>query len=267
MLTVEQEGSNSPTFRLSPLLNSKHLDIPETSESRQDHGSFPGTPFDPSDSDYPSDPHNSRLFAVPEISSTGDSNALGLVFTYEMAVFGGQAVATSIPRAESLRAPQRHQDARSRDRPNQEHRVQQEHLVPQPDGTADETLAGGFPQDICLGADVSHAPGLKVSRNNRDSVPVIEKSFGGCRGQTDTAREPMFIILALLRHAGTTTRRICRIPDSLVSLKGPPPPPPSPVCTPRLLIQMTGGSYVHLGLVLFRCLVKEKIATTSSMSD
>ena len=182
MLIAEQEGSNSPTFRLSPLLNSNHFGIPESSESRRDHGSLPGTPFDSSDSGWSSDPHDGRLFTVFEISSTGESNALGLEFTYETIIFGGQAVTTSIPQAESLRAPQRHQDARSRDRPNKEHCVQQGHLAPQPDSPADETLAEGFPQDICLGADVSDASGLEVSRNHRETVPVIEEPFRGCRG-------------------------------------------------------------------------------------
>ena len=179
MLIAEQEGSNSLTPRLSPLLNSNHFDIPESSESRRDHGSLPGTPFDSSDSDCSSDP---RLYIVSEISSTGESNALGLEFRYETVIFGGQAVATSIPQAESLRAPQRHQDARSRGGPNRGHCVQQGHLAPQPDSPADETLAGGFPQDICLGADVSDASGLEVSRNYRDTVPVIEEPFRGCRG-------------------------------------------------------------------------------------
>ena len=177
MLIAEQEGSNPPTPQVSPLLTSNHFDIPKSSESRLDHVSLLGTPFDSSDSDCSSD--DSRL---SEISSTGESNALGLEFTYETVIFGGQAVPTSIPQAESLRAPQRHQDARSRGRPNQEHCVQRGHLIPQPDSPADETLAAGFPQDICLGADVSGASGLEVSRNNRDTVPVIEEPFKGCRG-------------------------------------------------------------------------------------
>ena len=84
-----------------------------------------------------------------------------------MAISGSKAVATSIPQAESLRSPSHHQVARSRDHPNQEHCVQQEHPVPQPDSPADETLVGGVPQDICLGAGVSDASGLEVSRNNR----------------------------------------------------------------------------------------------------
>ena len=227
-LIADQEGSNSSTLRLSPLLNSTHFDIPESSESRRGHGSLSGTPFEPSDSDCSSDPHDSRLFTVSEISSTGESNALGLEFTYETVIFVGQAVATSIPRTESLRAPQRHQDARSRSRPNQEHYVQQGHLVPQPDSPANETLAGGFPQDIGLGADVSGASGLEVSRNNRDTVPVMEEPFRGRRGQTDTARESIFI-QGLARQAGTTIQRTSRVPDSLVNLKRPPP---GSVCTP-----------------------------------
>ena len=202
MLTAEQEERNSPALRLSPLLNPKRFDILESSESRQDHGSLPGTPFDASDSDYSSDPHDGRLFTASEILSTGESNALGLEFTYETVIFGGQAVATPIPQAESLRAPQRHQDARSRDRPNQGHCVQQEHLVPQPDSPADETLAGGFPQDICLGADMSNAFGVEVSRNNRDIVSVI-KSLSWDAGAREIPPESRY--LSRVSHA--TQRR------------------------------------------------------------
>ena len=162
-------------------VNPKYCDIPEGSESRQDHGSLPGTPLGSSDSDCSSDPHDGRLFTVSEISSTGENNALGLEFTYEAVISGSQAVATSIPLAESLGSPRHHQDARSRDRPNQEHCVQQEHLVPQPDSPANETLAGRCPQDICLGADVSDASGLEVSRNNRHCSGYRE-TFQGMQG-------------------------------------------------------------------------------------
>jgi hypothetical protein len=179
--SAEQEGRNSPTLRLSPILDPKYFDFPEGSEFRQDHESLTGTPFGSSDSDCSPDPHDGRLFTVSEISYTGKSNALGLEFTYETVMSSSQAIATSISQVESLRSPSHHQDARSRDRPNQEHCVQQEHLVPQPDSTADETLAGGVPQDIRLEADVSDASGLEVSRNNRLFLNYKE-AFQGMQG-------------------------------------------------------------------------------------
>ena len=140
--------------------------------------------------------------------------------------------------------------------------MQQEHLVPQPDSPADETLVGGVPQDICLGADVSDASGLEVSRNNRH-VSSHRKGFQEMQGLD---REPIFIP-GLARHAGTRTRRTSRVPDSLVNLKRPPPTGSVCQCSPRLTSQMDGGSYVRLGCIPFHCLMGEKIVATSTMTD
>jgi hypothetical protein len=96
-------------------------------------------------------------------------NALGLDFTPKTFSLEDQAVATSTPQAESLRAPPHHQDARGVGYTYQEHQAfhGDQHLAPPSDSRADETLAGEGPQDIRLGADVSNASGLEVSRNNR----------------------------------------------------------------------------------------------------
>lgn len=175
----------------------KDVHVPESSEYWQDHGSRTETPFDSdsSDSDCSSDSGDDTLFEVAAnpsstvleplfssdafrfgrkgIESIGESNALGLEFMSEGPILEAQAVATSTPQAESLRAPPYHQDARSCDCPNYEHRA---HSAPQPDGLANETLAGGRPQDIGLQDEVSDASGLNVSRHDREAIPVHEKS-------------------------------------------------------------------------------------------
>ena len=181
MFIAEQEESNPPTLWLSPFSDPKHFHVPESPESREDYGSLSGIPFDSSGSDCSSNSHAGPLFSVSEIPSIGlgESNALGLELTSETVILRAQAVATPTPQAESLEAPPYHQDARSCDSPNQEHHPQQGHLVPQPDRLADETLVGGWPQDIHLGGDVNNTYGLKVSGNNRETTPVDRKAFQG----------------------------------------------------------------------------------------
>lgn len=112
----------------------------------------------------------------------GGRNALGLEFTSEAVILGPQAVSTSTPRAESLRALPHHQDAHSCDSPNQEYHPQQGHLVTQPDRPADETLVGKLPQDIRLGSDVNNAYGPKVSGNNRETTSGDGKAFQWTQG-------------------------------------------------------------------------------------
>ena|SRR6266850_168958 len=196
--------SNTPVPWLSSLLShgmkseTKHVHVPESFEYWQDHESRAGTPFesDSSDSDCSSDSGDDPLFEVAAnpsstvleplfssdvfrfdwkgIESIGESNALGLEFMSKGPVLEAQAVATSTPQAESLRAPPHHQGARSCDRPNYKY---QAHSAPQPDSPANKTLAGGRPQDIGLQDEVSDASGLDVSRHNREAVPVDEKSI------------------------------------------------------------------------------------------
>jgi hypothetical protein len=210
--------SNIPAPWLSSLLShglksdTKHSHVPESSEYRQDHGSRAGTPFgsDSSDSDCSSDSDDDTLFEVAAnlpltvleplfsndvfrfdwegIESIGESNALGLEFMFKGPVLEAQAVATSTPQAESLRAPPYHQDARSCGRPNYKHQAHQAHSAPQPDSPANETLAGGRPQDIGLQDEVSDGSGLNVSRHNRGAVSVDERSISEVPGLSESRR-------------------------------------------------------------------------------
>lgn len=119
----------------------------------------------------PSFPEDVSLFDWEDIvtQTIGTGNALGLDFTPKTFSLEDQAVTTSTPQAESLRAPPHHQDARGCGCTYQEHQAfyGHQHLAPPSDSRADETLAGEGPQDIRLEADVSNASGLEVSRNNR----------------------------------------------------------------------------------------------------
>ncbi len=205
MLTTVQEvlcECNPSAPSLSPLLLLPNLisdlersDIPQNPGYLGNCRSPEETPSECSDSDCSSNSYDgaslelsTNLFStvpqpsVPEDVSLFDwediwtqtiekGNALGLDFTPETVSLEDQAVATSTPQAESLRAPPHHKDARSCGCTYQEHQAFQEyqHLAPLSDSRADETLAGEGPQDICLGADVSDASGLEVSTHNRES--------------------------------------------------------------------------------------------------
>jgi len=213
MLTALQEcewftfnPSTASTPSLSPLLllpnlksDPEHSDIPQNLGYLESHESLEETAPECSDSDcssnscdgaslelftnlfstvpQPSVPEDVSLFDWEDIwtQTIEEGNALGLYFTPEIVSLEDQAVATSTPEAESLRAPPHHQDARSSGCTYQEHQAFQ-HLAPPSDSRADETLAGEGQQDICLGADVSDASGLEVSTHNREAVPVDEKS-------------------------------------------------------------------------------------------
>jgi hypothetical protein len=107
---------------------------------------------------------------VTQTIETG--NALGLDFTPKTFSLEDQAVATSTPQAESLRAPPHHQDARGVGCTYQEHQAfhGDQHLAPPSDSRADDTLAGEVPQVIRLGADVSDAAGPEVSRKQQNSL-------------------------------------------------------------------------------------------------
>jgi hypothetical protein len=107
------------------------------------------------------------------------TNALGLVFTSGEDAAEAKEVTTFTPQAESLRAPRRHQDARSCGRPDQNHHAQQEHLAFQSDGPTDETLARRIPQDIGLPGDVSDSSAPEVSKTQYERKPfqLIERSF------------------------------------------------------------------------------------------
>jgi hypothetical protein len=167
----------------------KHFDTPESPEDWQDESSDSDSSSDSEDGSLlevsanlssttlePSSPKNGSLFYW-ESPPIAESNALGLIFTSEAVVLKAQGVATSTPQAESLRAPPHHQDARSCDGPSQKHQAQREHLTPQPDSPADDTLAGERPQDICLRADVSDTSGPKVSRHNREAAQVDKRAM------------------------------------------------------------------------------------------
>ena len=206
MLTAVQElevlcelvtfNPSTPMLSPRPLPNLKS--DPERSDISQNpgnHGSLEETPSECSDSDcssnycagasleqstnlfstvpWPSFPEDVSLFDWEDIETqtTEKGNALGLNFTPEIVSLEDQAVATSTPQTESLRAPPHHQDARSYGCTYQEHQAFR-HLAPPSDSRADETLAGEYPQDIYLGADVSDGSGLEVSRHNREAIPV-----------------------------------------------------------------------------------------------
>ena len=201
MLIPPQQASeslrnNSPTPRPPSLLShdpklvTKPFEIPESSEYRQDHRSRAGTLFESysSDSDTLSEVTANQpsvvpqpLFSrnVPRFDGKGinilTSNALGLEFLFEGVVLDAQTVAPANSQVESLRTPPIHQDTRSYELLNQKYQEQDEHLVPWFESPANEMLAGGCPRDICLRADASDASGLKVSRYNREAVPVDEK--------------------------------------------------------------------------------------------
>jgi hypothetical protein len=200
MLITEQEANDwlpcdSPSPWLSPLplhdmqSDPKHIDTPESPEHWQDESSDSDCSSDSEDGSLlevsvnlssttlePSSPKYGSLFCW-EGPPIAESNALGLIFTSEAVVLKAQGVATSTPQAESLRAPPHHQDARSCDGPSQKHQAQREHLAPQPDSPADDTLAGRRPQDICLRADVSDASGPEVSRHNREAAQVDKRAL------------------------------------------------------------------------------------------
>jgi hypothetical protein len=206
---------NSPSPWVSSFLPhglksvTKPFDFPESSEDWQGQ-SRAGSPLesDSSDSDCSSDsgddpcevaanpsptileplfPSYVFSFDFEAIESIGQSNALGLEFMSEGLVLEAQAVATSNPQAESLRAPPYHEDARSCDRPDQKH---QAHSAPQPDGPAIETLVGGRPQDIGLQDEVSDASGLNVSRHSREAVPVDEQGISEVPGLPGSTCRP-----------------------------------------------------------------------------
>ncbi len=95
-----------------------------------------------------------------------EGNALGLVFMSKEEALEAKAIATSTPQAKSLRAPRNHQDDPNCGRLNQIHHAQQERPAFQSDGPADDALAGRFPQDVSLWADVSDDSGPKVSKHS-----------------------------------------------------------------------------------------------------
>ncbi|KAH9966282.1 hypothetical protein BJV74DRAFT_869585 [Russula compacta] len=192
MLIAKQEASqrrpcNIPTFWLSALLtlnlrfDSEPFYIPGSPEYCNSLRSPTGSPFEYSSSDFDYDPlsvGSAGLFSTvreppfsrdaspvgregTDIPAIVERNALGLEFTFEADVLGTKAIATSSPQTESLRAPRRHKDDRSCDRPNWERHALQEHLALQPDSPANETLASECPQDTCLRADVGDSYGFK----------------------------------------------------------------------------------------------------------
>lgn len=216
MLTAVQEvpyqwfTSNPSSPRLSPLLllpdlksDPERSDIPQNPGYFWNHGSLEETPSERSDSDCSSNscddaslelstslfstvprtpfPEDVSLFEWEDIvtQTVETSNALGLEFPPEAVSPEDQAVATSTPQAESLRAPPHHQNARSFGCTYQEHRAFKghPHQAPPSDSRANETLAGEVPQAIWPRADVSDASGLEVSRHSREAVPVDEKSI------------------------------------------------------------------------------------------
>lgn len=205
MLIAKQKASewqpcNIPASWLSALLtpnlrfDTEPFYIPGSPEYYNSLRSLAGSTFECSDSDSSSDfgddplsmESANLLSTVREppfsrdgspfdrggtgIPATVESNALGLVFTFEADVLETKTIATSSPQTESLRAPRRHQDDRSYDRPNWEHHALQGHLALQPDSPANETLASGCPQDTCLQADVGDSYVFKVSRHSREAV-------------------------------------------------------------------------------------------------
>lgn len=216
MLTAVQEvlcewfTFNLSTPSLSPLLLLPNLksdpersDIPQHPGYLGSHESLEETAPDCSDSDCSSNSCDGASLelstnsfstvpqpSVPEDASLFDwedtwtqtmekGNALGLDFTPETVSLKDQAVATSTPQAESLRAPPHHQDARSCGCTYQEHQAFQEyrHLIPPPDSRANETLAGKVPQDICLGADVSDASGPEVSTTTEKPFRSMKRAL------------------------------------------------------------------------------------------
>jgi len=183
-VTRQQDSSDNPTFRLSPVKSNDlksdpdPFDFTQSLEQWQYQRSLAGSPFDSSDSDSSDCDDDTLSVASLDLFPTAretpfskdgslvnwegdktmeimEGNALGLVFSYEEDVIEAKAVATFTQQAESLRAPRSHQDDRSCDRPDQKHPAQQERLAFQTDSPADETLARRFPQDIDLRGDVS----------------------------------------------------------------------------------------------------------------
>src|SRR6266403_1220062 len=150
LIAVQQEAPDSPTWH-SPVKShgvksepSTFTTITQSYEDWQHSRSLAGSPFS-SDSDSSSDDDamsvvSSDLSTMREssfskyVSLVSESiktldidierNALGLVFISEQEVLATAEVATSIPQAESLRAPRNHQDDHSCGRPDQKRHAQ-----------------------------------------------------------------------------------------------------------------------------------------------
>src|SRR6266478_4433837 len=141
LIAVQQEAPDSPTWH-SPVKShgvksepSTFTTITQSYEDWQHSRSLAGSPFS-SDSDSSSDDDamsvvSSDLSTMREssfskyVSLVSESiKALGLVFISEQEVLATAEVATSIPQAESLRAPRNHQDDHSCGRPDQKRHAQ-----------------------------------------------------------------------------------------------------------------------------------------------
>ena len=211
LITIQQETRDFPTTWLSPVKSQSQnlksdpspFDVNQSADYWQSYRSLAGSPFDSSDSDSSSDCEDDTISLGSSDSLSKDvslisegigtldimgSNALGLVFMSEEEVFEPKAIATSTPQAEGLQAPRNHQDDRSCGRPNQKCHAQQEHVVFQSDGPADEALVRRIPQAIGLWTDVSDTSGPNVSkRSNREVIPADREdvSFQVFQGQCE----------------------------------------------------------------------------------
>jgi hypothetical protein len=194
LIATQQEAGDLPTTWVSPTKSHNlksdfsTFDITQSPEYWQRLRSLAGSPFD-SDSDSSSDceddavslvssdvssivcgaPFSKDVSLIPqgfETLNIMEGNALGLVFMSKEEVLEAKAIAMSTPQAKSLRAPRDHQDDHNCGRPNQNHHAQQERPAFQSDGSADDALAGRFPQDVSLWVDVSDDAGPKVSKHS-----------------------------------------------------------------------------------------------------
>ena len=147
----------------------------ESPESESDSGSDDGS-ISPISSHSPTEQYLSGEMPVDwgatETFARLADNFLGLHFAPPQTHAGARAIATTTPQARSLRAPDYHQDVRSRGRPNQKCHALQRRAAPQSYATANKTLVGWCPQDTGLQDGVSNASNPKVREQKLEVLPA-----------------------------------------------------------------------------------------------